>query len=131
MSVHGNIKASNIMINIDFTAHLSDYGFAQLAEPMEVNDTGQVLPYTPPECHRYDETLSQKSDMYNFGVVLMDILGWPKAQGPQKKDLFEFSLDIKEQRHAMKVLEIALDCTNIVPGERPPIEKIIYRLGTI
>ncbi|CAI9762572.1 unnamed protein product [Fraxinus pennsylvanica] len=127
MSVHGNIKVSNIMINIDFTAHLSDYGFAQLAELMEFNDTGQVSPCTPPECHQYDETLSQKSDIYNFGVVLMDILGWPK----EKNDLFEFSLDIKEQKHAMKILEIALDCTNIVPDERPPIEEIMNRLGTI
>ncbi|KAL2551115.1 putative inactive receptor kinase [Forsythia ovata] len=131
INVHGNIKATNIMINIDFTAHLSDYGFAQLAEPIEVNDTGQVSPCTPPERRQYDETLSQKSDMYNFGVVLMDILGWPMVPGEKKNDLFEFSLDIKEQKHAMKVLEIARDCTNSVPDERPPIEQIIYCLWTI
>ncbi|KAJ8527003.1 hypothetical protein K7X08_029480 [Anisodus acutangulus] len=39
LNVHGNVKASYVMINIDFTACLSDYGFVQLAERTEFSDT--------------------------------------------------------------------------------------------
>ncbi|MBA0685383.1 hypothetical protein Goari_013046, partial [Gossypium aridum] len=32
MNVRGNIKSSNIIVNTDFTARLSDYGFLQLTD---------------------------------------------------------------------------------------------------
>lgn len=75
MSVHGNLKASNVMINIDFTARLSDYGFVQLAEKIAVSDTGQrKSPANPAVDFEYSETYSQKSDIYNFGIIILDIL---------------------------------------------------------
>ncbi|XP_020546907.1 probable inactive receptor kinase RLK902 [Sesamum indicum] len=79
LNLHGNIKSSNVMIDIDFTARLSDYGFVQLADQVEVDDTGQAEISTPSPERALVETISQESDIYNFGMVLMDILGWPKV----------------------------------------------------
>ncbi|KAL0312476.1 UNVERIFIED_CONTAM: Pollen receptor-like kinase [Sesamum radiatum] len=131
LNLHGNIKSSNVMIDIDFTARLSDYGFVQLADQVEVDDTGQAeLPTTPSPERASVETTSQESDIYNFGMVLMDILGWPKVSlGVEKVDLFEFCVEGKEKKQAFKILDIALGCTNSLPDARPTIEQILCCLG--
>ncbi|KAH6774098.1 hypothetical protein C2S51_012502 [Perilla frutescens var. frutescens] len=123
LNVHGNIKTSNVMINIDFTARLSDYGFVQLAEQAAVEDTGQAEVPAPPLGLVYKEKLSQESDIYNFGVVLMDILGWP---GVERSDhVFEFCVGGEENKQASNVLEIALRCTNSLLDARPTIKQIL------
>ncbi|KAL0329967.1 UNVERIFIED_CONTAM: G-type lectin S-receptor-like serine/threonine-protein kinase [Sesamum radiatum] len=131
LNLHGNIKSSNIMIDIDFTARLCDYGFVQLADhEVEVDDTGQAEPSTPSPERALVETISQESDMYNFGMVLMDILGWPKVPlGVEKADLFEFCVEGKERKQAFNILDIALSCTNSLPDARPTIEQILCCLG--
>ncbi|KAL0393662.1 UNVERIFIED_CONTAM: putative receptor-like protein kinase [Sesamum latifolium] len=131
LNLHGNIKSSNVMIDIDFTARLSDYGFVQLADQVEVDDTGQAeLPTTPSPERASVVTISQESDIYNFGMVLMDILGWPKVSlGVEKVDLFEFCVEGKEKKQAFKILDIALSCTNSLPDARPTIEQILCCLG--
>uniref|UniRef100_A0A199UC72 Protein kinase domain-containing protein n=1 Tax=Manihot esculenta TaxID=3983 RepID=A0A199UC72_MANES len=80
MNVHGNIKASNVMINSNFSACLSEYGLAQLAEYEEVSDTWQQKP--PPQQEPesiYCDKFCQQSDIYNFGIILLDMLGGSKA----------------------------------------------------
>ncbi|KAL3844489.1 hypothetical protein ACJIZ3_001892 [Penstemon smallii] len=131
LNVHGNIKSSNVMINIDFTARLSDYGFVQLAEQVAVvDDTGQAEPPAqPPQPTErvYSKTLSQKSDIYNFGVVLLEIL---ESLGVKKnQDIVEFSSEGRQQRQVSKVLEIALSCTDVLPEARPDIEHILFCVG--
>lgn len=144
LNIHGNIKSSNVMINNDFSACISDYGFTQLAERVEVSDTwqGKPPPFSPASF--YCETLSQKTDMYNYGIIILDLLGGPKA--PELKscviekkedirngscDFFEFSIEGKEKRQALKVLDIALACTNNSPDARPSMEQILLYLGDI
>ncbi|KAJ8764884.1 hypothetical protein K2173_010349 [Erythroxylum novogranatense] len=93
MNVHGNVKASNIMVNVDFTACLSDYGFIQLADLEEAPDTWQKKRPHPPDCS-YSNKISQACDMYNFGVVLLDMLGGPGFTGciTQKKEKIKEAL---------------------------------------
>lgn len=130
LNVHGNIKSSNVMISIDFTARLSDYGFVQLADQVAVDDTGQAEPPVPPPEPVYAETLSQESDIYNFGAVLMDILGWPEvsSSGVKRSDLLEICVE-REEKQALKVLDIALSCRNSLPDTRPTIKHILSCLG--
>ncbi|XP_075102789.1 putative inactive receptor kinase At5g58300 [Nicotiana tabacum] len=131
LNVHGNVKASNIMINIDFTACLSDYGFAQLAERTEFSDTWQKKPL-PYEYAYSHELLSQKSDVYNFGIILLDILG---RQGMKKEEVengeFEFIVQGKERKQAFNVLNIALSCTNSDQEARPTMKEIVIYLGDV
>ncbi|KAL8210054.1 hypothetical protein R6Q57_006786, partial [Mikania cordata] len=74
MNVHGNLKTSNIMIDVDSNAYLSNYGFTQLA--MEVSESHQ--PKTT-SIQPSSEPLSQKKDIYHFGLIMLDILGGTKA----------------------------------------------------
>ncbi|KAK6158363.1 hypothetical protein DH2020_005677 [Rehmannia glutinosa] len=136
LNIHGNIKSSNVMVNIDFTARLSDYGFVQLADQVAVDDTGQAEPpVQPPPERAYADTLSQESDIYNFGIVLMDILGWPNVSSSsgviKRSDLFEFFVDREQKKQALKVLDIALSCTNSLSDARPTIGQILSFLGVV
>ncbi|KAF3448690.1 hypothetical protein FNV43_RR09403 [Rhamnella rubrinervis] len=140
MNVHGNIKTSNVMVNTDFSACLSDYGVAQLAEREEVSNTKVYL-----------EDLCQKCDIYNFGVILLDILAGPKAlvlanyncmakcitENKEKIkdgsiDFFELPLSEGiERMQALLVLDIALFCINTKPEARPSMEHIVSYLGDV
>ncbi|XVF53053.1 hypothetical protein PTKIN_Ptkin05aG0068700 [Pterospermum kingtungense] len=138
MNVHGNIKSSNVMINIDLTARLSDYGFVQLAALVE--DPEKDRPRTSSYC----EDLSQKNDIFSFGLVLLDMLAEVKEpsyiqcivdtkdsirQG--KSVFFEFDVQGKERKQALKVLDMALDCTNSLPEARPSIQQILLDLSDV
>nr|XP_016497483.1 PREDICTED: probable inactive receptor kinase At5g58300 [Nicotiana tabacum] len=131
LNVHGNVKASNIMINIDFTACLSDYGFAQLAEWTEFSDTWQKKPPLLEYVYSH-KLLSQKNDVYNFGIILLDILG---RQGMKKEEMkngeFEFLVQGKERKQAFNVLNIALSCINSDQEARPTMKEIVIYLGDV
>ncbi|XP_065859027.1 probable inactive receptor kinase At2g26730 [Euphorbia lathyris] len=139
MNIHGNIKASNVMINIDFTARLSDYGIIHLAEPDELSSTDALKP-----CRPMSE-FSQKIDIYDFGGILLDILGglgvakcsikWIIERKDKIRkgeiEFFEFPLEGKERQQALKVLDVALVCRNKVVEDRPCIEGILKCFGDV
>ncbi|KZV31769.1 hypothetical protein F511_00573 [Dorcoceras hygrometricum] len=129
VNVHGDIKTSNVMIERDFTAHLSNYGFVQLAENVtEIDEPGQMVPFSPQPDPVYTEIMSRESDIHNFGVVLMDILGWPNkfsSQAKMNNCSFEFCVEGRELNQAIKLYEIGLACTNSVADARPTIEHIL------
>ncbi|XP_049378389.1 probable inactive receptor kinase At5g58300 [Solanum stenotomum] len=133
LNVHGNVKASNVMINIDFTACLSDYGFAQLAERTEFSNTWQKNPPPLDDQYAYCELLSQKSDVYNFGIILLDILG--RRQGMKKEEMgngeFEFFVQGKERKQVLNVLNIALKCINSDLEARPTMKQTVIYLGDV
>lgn len=138
MNIHGNIKSSNVLINIDFTPHLSDYGFSLLAERVEkVSDTGQPTPTAKEEGNLvYSEIFSQKSDIYNFGIIVLDILRGPveikgNLKDIQEDDLFEFCVEGNERMQALRVLDIGLACLNKSPESRPTIQKIMVCLSQL
>ncbi|KAL8064017.1 hypothetical protein ABFX02_01G064300 [Erythranthe guttata] len=147
LNVHGNIKSSNVMVNIDFTARLSDYGFVQLADHLastaaDDDDTEQraepPIPPPPQPEQVLEMTLSRESDIYNFGVVLIEILGCPNINIVELKKvrkiddrLFEFCRGRSEEKQASRVLDIALSCINSLSDARPTIQQILSCLGDI
>ncbi|XP_019070738.1 probable inactive receptor kinase At5g58300 [Solanum lycopersicum] len=134
LNVHGNVKASNVMINIDFTACLSDYGFMQLAERTEFSDTWQKNPPPLDDQYAYCEMLSQKNDVYNFGIILLDILGrklWMMKLEEMGNGEFEFFVQGKERKQVLNVLNIALKCINNDLEARPTMEQIVIYLGDV
>ncbi|KAK4844868.1 hypothetical protein QYF36_025332 [Acer negundo] len=140
MNIHGNIKSSNVMLNVDFSVRLSDYGFVQLAENVEVSD--KPPPAAVENIYIYREELCQKSDVYNFGIILLDILGGSNLKRGFRKcilenkaeiregqlEFFEFAVEGKERKRALHILDIALTCTNRSAECRPPIDQILLLL---
>ncbi|AET03148.1 putative protein kinase RLK-Pelle-RLCK-VIIb family [Medicago truncatula] len=92
--VHRDFKSTNVLLDSNFEAKISDFGFAKLMpEGQEIHVTAGVLGtfgYFDPE---YTSTgkLTLQSDVYAYGVVLLELLTGRRAvdlnQGPNDQNL--------------------------------------------
>jgi serine/threonine protein kinase len=152
--LHGDVKSSNILIDRDYTAKVSDFGASILAptdESQFVTIVQGTCGYLDPE---YMQTcqLTNKSDVYSFGVVLLELLTRKKPfnlDGPEhekslalrfisvtKEDKLEEILDDQIMNDAnMEVLEevaeLAKQCLEISGGNRPSMREVSERLDRL
>ncbi|XP_022969111.1 probable serine/threonine-protein kinase PIX13 [Cucurbita maxima] len=154
--IYRDFKASNILLDGSYTAKLSDFGLAKLG-PSESKShlTTRVMGthgYAAPE---YVTTghLYVKSDVYGFGVVLIEILtglraldenrptgqenlvDWIKpylSERRKLKNVMDFRLEGKyPSRSAFQVAQLALQCIEKEQKNRPPMKDVVETLEQI
>ncbi|KAL6597930.1 hypothetical protein ACP70R_046735 [Stipagrostis hirtigluma subsp. patula] len=152
--IHGDVKTSNILLDENYMAKVSDFGASILAPTDEAQFVTMVqgtCGYLDPE---YMQTcqLTDKSDVYSFGVVILEIL---TGQMPFKLDGHEirrslsssFLLALKENNleamldsqirdhESMELLqglaELAKQCLDMRGDTRPSMKEVSQELSRL
>lgn len=78
---HGNVKSSNVLLDKNGVACISDFGLSLLLNP--VHAIARLGGYRAPE-QTEQKRLSQQADVYSFGVLLLEVLTGraPSSQYP-------------------------------------------------
>ncbi|KAL5723618.1 non-specific serine/threonine protein kinase [Ranunculus cassubicifolius] len=155
--VHRDFKSTNILLSANFEAKISDFGLAKMMpENQEMYVTTKVLGtfgYFDPE---YTSTgkLTIQSDVYAFGVVLLELLTGRRAldlnQGPSDQNLvLQVRHILNERKKLRKVIDpemsrstytlesialfanLASRCVRAESNERPSIGQCIKELQLI
>ncbi|KAF2320641.1 hypothetical protein GH714_029433 [Hevea brasiliensis] len=137
--VHGNIKATNIMLDQSYTAKLSDLGIARLCGEEDL-----FLSIVKARAAR-GEVITVKADVYSFGVVLLEIVsGKISADHTQNREvdflldkawvlhkknrilnLVDNKLSNYDRKQAFIVLNLAIMCVNQSATLRPTMSEVV------
>ena len=112
--VHRDIKPSNIMLDSSFNAKLGDFGLARLIDHNQEVETvaAGTKGYIAPECVLGTENASTHSDVFSFGVVLLEIACGRRPIMPEhdrrKVSLVEWVWDLYGQKALMEAVDSSL-----------------------
>ncbi|KAK2988684.1 hypothetical protein RJ640_012720, partial [Escallonia rubra] len=109
--VHRDIKATNVLLDSDLNAKISDFGLAKLDEEENTHISTRVagtVGYMAPEYALWGY-LTYKADVYSFGVVALEIVAGMNNE-------------------AIRMIKVALLCINPSPVLRPIMSAVVGML---
>ncbi|RYR34779.1 hypothetical protein Ahy_A10g049795 [Arachis hypogaea] len=154
--IHRDIKSSNILLDANWTARVSDFGLSLMSpepdrdhRPMKAAGT---VGYIDPEYYGLN-VITAKSDVYGFGVVLLELLTGKRAifkngeDGDTPMSVVDFAVPAILSEELAKILDprvgppdaneaeavelmakIAMLCVNLEGKDRPTISDIVTNL---
>ncbi|CAI7773956.1 unnamed protein product [Closterium sp. NIES-53] len=154
--IYRDFKASNILLDEDFNAKLSDFGLAKDGpEGNQTHVSTRVMGtygYAAPE-YMMTGHLTAKSDVYSFGVVLLEMISGRRAMEPEfprrQQNIVEwarpFLLDPAKMlllvdprvggnysvKGAQRAAVLARKCLNKDPHARPLMSEAVRVLSSI
>ncbi|KAM0872111.1 hypothetical protein ACQ4PT_038933 [Festuca glaucescens] len=152
--LHLNIKSTNIMLDEEYEAKLSDYGFGKLLPILgsfELSRFHAATGYIAPELASPSLRYNDKSDVFSFGVVLLEIVtGRKPVDSPgadtvvvlhdyvrevledgTKSDCFDRRLRGFIEAELVQVLKLGLVCTSNTPSSRPSMAEVVQFLESV
>ncbi|XP_010927763.1 brassinosteroid LRR receptor kinase BRI1 [Elaeis guineensis] len=147
--IHRDMKSSNVLLDENLEARVSDFGMARLMSAMDTHLSVSTLAgtpgYVPPEYYQ-SFRCTTKGDVYSYGVVLLELLtgrqptdssdfgdnnlvGWVKQHTKLRiTDVFDPELLKEDPNLELELLEhlkIACACLDDRPLRRPTMLKVM------
>ncbi|CAL9199340.1 proline-rich receptor-like protein kinase PERK8 [Musa acuminata AAA Group] len=156
--IHRDIKSSNILLDNNFEAQVSDFGLAKLAMDACTHVSTRVIGtfgYLAPE-YASSGKLTERSDVYSFGVVLLELITgrkpvddtqpmgdeslveWARprlSHALETRDFGELSDPRLEKNYneteMFRMIEVAAACIRHSAAMRPQMGKVVRVLDIL
>ncbi|KAJ3699158.1 hypothetical protein LUZ61_002863 [Rhynchospora tenuis] len=148
--IHRDVKSSNILLDKDYEAHLTDFGIAKSLCVSKTHTSTYVMGtigYIDPEYARTSR-LNEKSDVYSYGIVLLELLTGRKPVDNESnlQHLIlskaatnavmetvdpEITSTCKDLGEVKKIFQLALLCTKRQPSDRPTMHEVVRVLDCL
>ncbi|KAE8696761.1 putative S-locus-specific glycoprotein S13 precursor [Hibiscus syriacus] len=152
--IHRDLKASNVLLDNNMNPKISDFGMERTfhGDQTEANTKRIVgtYGYMPPE-YAIDGHFSLKSDVFSFGVILLEMVSGKKKRGffhsTHKLNLLghawklwneEKALELVDElmeqgfpeEEAIRCIQVGLLCVQQRPEDRPVMQTVVLMLDS-
>ncbi|XP_038720182.1 probable LRR receptor-like serine/threonine-protein kinase IRK isoform X1 [Tripterygium wilfordii] len=153
--VHYNIKSCNVLIDGSGEPKLGDYGLARLLPMLDryvlSSKIQSALGYMAPEFACRTVKITEKCDVYGFGVLVLEVVTGKRpveymeddvvvlcdiVRGALEEGRVEDCVDGKlegsfQAEEAIPVIKLGLICTSQVPSNRPDMAEVVNILDLL